>query len=244
MPTCGKVARLDAGGARRFFGVTLPLMAKPLLLAFCLCAAVTLGEFATFILLPTFTTLGTRLTLLFQETDSPQTVARAGWPVLVIALGVATWLWRKTHDWSVQPAAGVQAERPQVGRWIFLAVLSCVSMLAPIGLLALTLTDASPFAKFWYFQGPALTFAAGEGPLGWDLSRPGSMPLAAATALVALAVCAGSLVTRRRWLAVPMYITVSGGGDFAGLRRCGGARQTGRPRRPGRQILCGRPGRL
>ena len=203
-------ARLDAGGPARFLHVTLPLLAKPLALAFGVCFTLTLGEFASFSL-ANIRTIGTELAVLLQRTGSPETVARAAWPLTVVAVVVALLLWRKTQDGSLQPAAGIESEKfskQDIGRWLVVAILVCVSLLAPVGLLVLALKDLSPFANFWSLQRDGLLFGQTSSPPWFDLSCPGSMPTSAVAALLALAVCLPTFLLRGRWPGAVLYITI------------------------------------
>jgi ABC-type Fe3+ transport system permease subunit len=205
-----QTARLDAAAPSRFLHVTLPLLAKPLALAFGVCLTFTLGEFAAFSLAG-IKTVGTELAVLFDRTQSPETVARAAWPLTVIALVVALPLWRKTQDWSLQPAAGIESEgssKSNRWRWLVVAMLVCVSLIAPVGLLVLALRDLSPFANFWSLQRDGLLFGQTTSPPWFDLTCPGSMPISAVAALLAMAVCLPTFLLRQRWLVAVLYVTI------------------------------------
>jgi DNA-binding beta-propeller fold protein YncE/ABC-type spermidine/putrescine transport system permease subunit II len=177
---------------------------------FGVCLTFTLGEFAAFSLAG-IKTVGTELAVLFDRTGSPETVARAAWPLTLIALVVALLLWRKSQDWSLQPAAGIESEgssKTNRWRWLVVATLVCVSLVVPVGLLVLALRDLSPFANFWSLQRDGLLFGQTSSPPWFDLSCPGSMPISAVAALLAMAVCLPTFFLRARWLEAVLYVTI------------------------------------
>ncbi|MHC4645568.1 MAG: ABC transporter permease subunit, partial [Planctomycetota bacterium] len=104
-------AELDAGPFRRFKHVTLPLLARPLCLAFGVCFVLSLSEFATFHLAG-IRTIGTELAVLYQLTGSEGHLARVAWPVVVLALVVAVALGRDSRSWglSASPLGTVEFE--------------------------------------------------------------------------------------------------------------------------------------
>jgi len=139
---------LDGSGPQRFARVTLPLLTPALLLAFGLCFVMVLGEFATFHLAG-IETLGTALAVLYAETGSAATVARAAWPTVLPAAVVAVALWRQSEDWSTHPPlAAPPAPRRAAWRWTLLVVLMGLTVAAPVGLLAASLRDTTHFADF------------------------------------------------------------------------------------------------
>ena len=71
-----RIARLDAGSARRFISVTLPLLARPLAMAAAVCFVLALSEFGTFHLAG-LRTIGTELAVLYELTGSEGAVARS-----------------------------------------------------------------------------------------------------------------------------------------------------------------------
>ena len=72
-------------------------------LAFLVCLVLLLSEFGTFHLGMT-DTLGTELAAIYNDTGSAEAVALAAWPVAVLAVLAAAFLWRKTRQWATQPA--------------------------------------------------------------------------------------------------------------------------------------------
>jgi ABC-type Fe3+ transport system permease subunit len=77
-----------------------------------------------------------------------------------------------------------------------------------VGLLVLALRDLSPFANFWRLQRDGLLFGQTASPPWFDLTCPGSMPISAVAALLALAVCLPTFLLRQRWMAAVLYVTI------------------------------------
>ncbi len=141
-------AVLEASGLQVFRHVTLPLLRPALLLAFGACFVLSLSEFATFHLAGV-KTVGTELAVLYELTGAAAPVARAAWPVMVIAVVAALALTRASQGWtpttvSMNPAAvGSRA-----WGWTVLALLLVVSWAVPIVLLAVNVTTLQPYRQF------------------------------------------------------------------------------------------------
>ena len=141
-------ARLEAPPLGRFTGVTLPLLRRSLMLAFGVCFVFALGEFGVFHLAGV-RTLGTELKDLYNLTGSENFIARAGWPLTVLAVIMGILLWRQARDWAVNVPAGPFDSRPGRWRWTVAAVLLAFSLGAPIALLIGHVRDLSPIEQFW-----------------------------------------------------------------------------------------------
>ena len=194
-------ARLEAGKARRFARVTLPLLAPSLVLAFGVCLVLALSELGTFDLAG-IETLGTKIGLelarTYQLTGSAAATARAGAPLTVVALVVGIALSRRLRGESVQPPAGPpRAPLPAAGR-VVVALLVGLSVLGPLGLLVGHVSEAGPYRDFWRLH---------SDEVGWSLIT------AAGAAGLALVIAAGALLSRGRgrlgrWLSGAVYSTI------------------------------------
>ena len=157
-----EIARLDAGGVRRFLAVTLPLLGGAMGLAFGLCFVLALSEFTTFHL-SGLRTVGTQLALLFDQTHDERLVARAAWPLFVPAAAVALVLWKRMF-WNPQPQEGAWAVRADLKErrrgWVVLVWLMGISFLAPLALLAFHLREASAVRDFYRLHRDELAWSA------------------------------------------------------------------------------------
>ncbi len=140
-------ARLEATGSQVFRHVTLPLLSRAVALAFGVCFVLSLSEFATFHLAGV-ETVGTELAVLYELTGAAAPVARAAWPVILIALPVAVALTRASHGWtpvtvSLRPAAASRA----LG-WAVFAMLLVVSWIVPAVLLIANVATLQPLRQF------------------------------------------------------------------------------------------------
>ncbi|MCP4259816.1 MAG: 6-bladed beta-propeller [Planctomycetes bacterium] len=140
-------ASLDVDGFQMFKRITLPLLARPLLLAFWVCFALSLSEFATFHLAG-IQTIGTELAVLYQLTGSESYLARAAWPVSVVALILAIVLGKSSRSWMLHSSVGTIKFESQKWRWIVLIILIGVSLIAPLLLLISNMTDVQVFKQF------------------------------------------------------------------------------------------------
>jgi len=141
-------ARLDARSAATFRDITLPLLARPLMLALAVCFVLCLSEFATFHLAG-IQTIGTELAVLYQQTGSHSQVARAAWPVAAAAFVLALMLARSVRSWAPSaPPLGSVRGTSQRSRWVLLLVLIGVSLGAPVALLVANVTDTTALRQF------------------------------------------------------------------------------------------------
>jgi ABC-type Fe3+ transport system permease subunit/DNA-binding beta-propeller fold protein YncE len=141
-------ASLDTSGFRIFRNITLPLLRRPVFLAFGVCFVMSLSEFGTFNLAG-IKTIGTELAVLYELTGSEALVARASWPVAVSALILAIILGQNSRTWTLPTAAiGTVEFKSQKWRWIFLFVLISISLLIPVILLISNVSDSVPFQQF------------------------------------------------------------------------------------------------
>ena len=142
-------ASLDANGFQMFKKITLPLLARPLFLAFGVCFVLSLSEFATFHLAG-IQTIGTELAVLYQLTGSESYLARAAWPVSAVALILAIVLGKSSRSWVLPVAAvGTIEFKSQGWRWVVLFVLIGVSLIAPLALLISNMTGTQAFQQFF-----------------------------------------------------------------------------------------------
>jgi ABC-type Fe3+ transport system permease subunit/DNA-binding beta-propeller fold protein YncE len=169
---------LDADGFQMFRRITLPLIARPLFLAFCVCFVLSLSEFATFHLAGV-QTIGTELAVLYQLTGSESCVARASWPVSVVALVMAILLGRNSLLWDTHTTVGTIEFKSQKWRWIVFIILIGVSLIVPLLILISNITDLQVFQQFFKLQLDGLSW---------------SMIIAATAAGMAYLIAFGALV--------------------------------------------------
>ena len=142
-------ARLDAGTFEIFRKVTLPLLARSVLLAFGVCLVLSLSEFATFNLAG-IRTIGTELAVLYELTGSESCLIRAAWPVTIAALVLAIALGKKTQSWgSSSPGLAAVEFKPRRWQLGILSALIAVSLLVPVALLIGNVTNAQAFKAFF-----------------------------------------------------------------------------------------------
>lgn len=141
-------ALLDADRLRTFRHVTIPLLSRTALLAFGVCFVLALSEFATFHLAGV-RTVGTELAVLYELTGAAAPVARAAWPVAIVALLVSVVLARVSDEWtSATPIGGTIQVRWRALDVAVFAALMLVSWAAPVILLAVNVTTLQPLRQF------------------------------------------------------------------------------------------------
>ena len=175
-------ASLDADGFGIFRKITLPLLARPLLLAFSVCFVLSLSEFATF-QLAGIRTIGTELAVLYELTGSEGYLARAAWPVMVVALLIAVVLGKSSRSWisqadSVEPAK-VESHKWQ---WLVLLALLGISLIVPLALLVGNMNNTQALRQFLMLH---------TDELGWSLA------ISAAAAGMAYLMAFGALSLER-----------------------------------------------
>ena len=190
-------ARLEAGPASRFRRVILPLLGGPLALAFAVSFVLVLLEYGTFHLAGV-RTVGSELGVLYEQTGSTAVVARAAWPLVVVAAAVAALVSRRLKDLSAD--APLDRPTPPAGpaRWAVFAALMGASLAAPLAILASSVRDLSGLGQFWRLQSDGLA---------------NSLASAVVAAALALAMAAGALAceglgARGRRLARVMQFTI------------------------------------
>ena len=153
-------ASLDANGFGIFRKITLPLLARPLLLAFSVCFVLSLSEFATFHLAG-INTIGTELAVLYELTGSEGYLVRAAWPIVAAALLLAIALGKSSRSW-VPGAASLGMAEPESQRWqwIVLFALIGISLVMPLMLLVSNMTDTQALRQFLRLHSDGL---------GWSL---------------------------------------------------------------------------
>jgi ABC-type Fe3+ transport system permease subunit/DNA-binding beta-propeller fold protein YncE len=151
-------ASLDADRFGTFTKITLPLLARPVLLAFGVCFVLCLSEFSTF-QLAGVETIGTKLAVLYEETGSEAAPVRASWPVSIAALILAVVLGTGNRRWELpSPIAAVECHK-QKQRWLFLFVLIGFSLIAPVVLLLSNLNDLQPLRQFFMLHFDELSWS-------------------------------------------------------------------------------------
>jgi len=175
-------ASLDADGFGMFRNITLPLLARPLLLAFSVCFVLSLSEFATFHLAG-IRTIGTELAVLYELTGSEGYLFRAAWPVVIAALLLAVALGRSSRSWASGDASvGTYESESQRWRWIVLFALIGISLAAPLALLVGNMTDTRALRQFLRLH---------PDELGWSLT------VSALAACMAYLIALGALALDR-----------------------------------------------
>jgi ABC-type Fe3+ transport system permease subunit/DNA-binding beta-propeller fold protein YncE len=177
-------ASLDADGFKRFRKITLPLLTRPLLLAFGACFVLSLSEFATFDLAG-IRTVGTELAVLYELTGSEGALGRAAWPVVGAALILAIALGKSLCTWELPSAAlGTVEFKAQGWRWIVLSGLVGISLIAPLVLLVSNVADMQALSQF---------FKLHFDELGWSLA------IAGFAAVMAYFIAFGALRCPQLW---------------------------------------------
>ncbi len=141
-------ALLDASRFQTFRHVTVPLLSRTVLLAFGVCFVLSLSEFATFHLAGV-KTVGTELAVLYELTGAAAPVARAAWPVALVALLMSVFLARASQEWtSAAPVVGSMKAGSRVLDATVFAILMVVSWVAPVLLLVANVTTLQPLRQF------------------------------------------------------------------------------------------------
>ena len=141
-------ASLDADGFGIFRKITLPLLLRPLLLAFSVCFVLSLSEFATFHLAG-IRTVGTELAVLYELTGSEGYLVRTAWPVVIAASLLAIALGKSSRSWTPGAASLGTAEfESHRWRWIVLLGLIGISLIVPLALLISNMTDTQALRQF------------------------------------------------------------------------------------------------
>jgi len=152
-------ASLDADGFGIFRKITLPLLLRPLLLAFSVCFVLSLSEFATFHLAG-ISTVGTELAVLYELTGSEGYLVRAAWPVVAAALLLAIALGKSSRSWTPGAASLGTAEfESHKWRWIVLLGLIGISLIVPLALLISNMTDTQALRQFLRLHTDELGFS-------------------------------------------------------------------------------------
>lgn len=141
-------ASLDADGFGIFRKITLPLLGRPLLLAFSVCFVLSLSEFATFHLAG-INTIGTELAVLYELTGSEGHLVRVAWPVVAAALLLAIALGKSSRSWVPGAASlGTTEFESHRWRWLVLLALIGISLIVPMALLVSNMTDTQALRQF------------------------------------------------------------------------------------------------
>jgi ABC-type Fe3+ transport system permease subunit len=205
-------ARLEAPEGTRFFRITLPLLSGAVMPAFVICSVLVAVEYTTFHLSGA-RTIGTELGLVYQTTGSASAVARAGWPMLIAALGAGAVLAGTAAQWqNGNEIAAMEKRKSPKRMWIFFGVLCFISWLLPMGIMAGAVRTARPFREY-------LMLHADE--LGW------SILIGLVTAVMSLLVSKGIFSLSRRFKVVPGLCICLYASVFAGMLLPGSALAAG-----------------
>jgi DNA-binding beta-propeller fold protein YncE len=149
-------------------------MAEPLALAWAACFVLVLSEYATFHLAGV-ETLGAQLAVVYEFTGSTEAVARAAWPLVLVAAAVAAAL-----TWGLRGRGEPQLHEPprevRPWQWAVVAILAAVSLGAPLAILLTGLHGTGALGQFWSLQRDGLA---------------NSLLAAAAATVIALVAAAG-----------------------------------------------------
>jgi ABC-type Fe3+ transport system permease subunit/DNA-binding beta-propeller fold protein YncE len=171
-------ASLDADGFGIYRKITLPLLARPLLLAFSVCFVLSLSEFATFHLAG-IRTIGTELAVLYELTSSEGFPVKAAWPVMILALLLAVVLGKSSRSWEPGTAPVGTAEfESHMWQWLVLLALIGISLIMPLVLLVVNITDTQALRQFLRLH---------PDELGWSLA------ISAVAAIMAYLIAFGAL---------------------------------------------------
>jgi len=152
-------ASLDASRAQIFRNITLPLLARPLILAFGVCFVLALSEFATFHLAGV-ETIGTELAVMYEESGSESRLAAAAWPVVAVALVMALAIGKGSRSWGPNAAAVTPAElKSSKWQWALLILLLGVSLIAPVGLLIGNMANTQALRQFFTLHSDDLAWS-------------------------------------------------------------------------------------
>jgi len=152
-------ASLDADGFGIFRKITLPLLLRPVLLAFSVCFVLSLSEFATFHLAG-ISTVGTELAVLYELTGSEGYLVRTAWPVVIAASLLAIALGKSSRSWTPGAASLGTAEfESHKWRWIVLLGLIGISLIVPLALLISNMTDTQALRQFLRLHTDELGFS-------------------------------------------------------------------------------------
>jgi ABC-type Fe3+ transport system permease subunit/DNA-binding beta-propeller fold protein YncE len=142
-------AAIDANRFETFGKITLPLLGRAIFLAYSVCFVLSVSDFATFHLAGV-STIGTELAVLYELTGSEAALARAAWPVAVIALIAALAVGKTTSTWSlVSSPVGHAKFKPAKWQLSVLFTLIGISLLTPILILVGNIQDTQAFRQFF-----------------------------------------------------------------------------------------------
>ena len=141
-------ALLDASPLQVFRHVAIPLLSRTILLAFGVCFVLSLSEFATFHLAGV-KTVGTELAVLYELTGAAAPVARAAWPVAIMALFMSVFLARASNEWTAaSPMGGPMRVGSRVLDVTAFVALMLASWASPVLLLVVNVTSMQPLRQF------------------------------------------------------------------------------------------------
>ncbi len=142
------IASLDARGSQWWRRITMPLMWRTAVLAFMVCFVMSLAEFGTFHLAGV-QTVGTELAVLYELTGSAGAVARAAWPLAVIAMIAAIVIGRVSREWESHTVP--IAENHRAGSffmWGCVVALVVLSVGGPVVILVYNMQGTTELQRF------------------------------------------------------------------------------------------------
>ncbi|MCP4455738.1 MAG: hypothetical protein GY809_30125 [Planctomycetes bacterium] len=141
------IACLDAAPTQRTWRVTLPMMWRPVALAFAVCFLLVLCEFTTFHL-SGLRTVGSELAVVYELTGSTGSVARAALPLVFPAMAGAVALTCAAGQWRSPARDEISVKPVRGGLFLWSVILWCVSLVCPVILLLCHVRSAAPFVQF------------------------------------------------------------------------------------------------
>jgi len=196
-------ASLDAKPLSIFKKITLPLLIRPILMAFAVCFVLSLSEFATFHL-GGIQTIGTELAVLYELTGSEHYVARAAWPLTLIALTVSLILLKTSRRWLLSATtSSLTSPTERLSRhlginhnkvpWTVFILLMGLTLFVPLALLLTNINTTTEFHRF---------FTLHYDDLGWSLIT------AVLAAGLALLIVMGALTVNNKSLSMLIQLTI------------------------------------
>ncbi len=141
------IACLDAAPGLRMWRVTVPMMWRPVALAFVVCFLLALCEFTTFHL-SGLRTVGSELSVVYELTGSTGSVARAALPLMFPAMVGALALTCVAGQWRSPAHEEISIKPVRAGLLCWSGMLWCVSLICPVILLLCHVRSAAPFVQF------------------------------------------------------------------------------------------------
>jgi ABC-type Fe3+ transport system permease subunit/DNA-binding beta-propeller fold protein YncE len=180
-------ALLESGGWSRYTRIVFPHLSSSVMLAFGICFILSLSEFTTYHLAG-IKTLGTGLAVFFELTGSAGLLARACWPISILACLLILPLrkWVRTQDTGQFVGDRIHIKSQPFAWCLFVLLLMC-SLIMPLLLLMGHLNDFTPVTQLYslYLRGAIFDFP--QTALDWSLVA------SVASAVIALLLATATL---------------------------------------------------